>query len=286
MEKITKTGVLFFLSFVISIIGFSQPSQTTKAKLDGCENFDALTVGDGVCEQLGGMWGCSWVPGSDNDAIVSNLFSQSPSNSMLVEDDADIWMSSDVNNLTSGKWTYSHFVFIPDGKTGYWNLQKYVYPGIEWGFQVMYDDDMTMIVDAGAPAAAIIPYDYDTWYLNEVIVDLDNDWCEFFINGDYILGYQWSLGTFGTPGENSLGLVGFYANPGTGGTPAGAHFDDVCFEEYQNPNCQNFDNLQVGLGVYEQLGGMWTTWSGMPGMEDALVTDVVSNSPNNSFVVD
>ena len=40
-----------------------------------------------------------------------------------------------------------------------------------------------------------------------------------------------TLGTFGTPGANTLAGSNIYANDGTGGAPAGAYFDDICFEE-------------------------------------------------------
>ncbi|RLD50463.1 MAG: hypothetical protein DRJ05_19590, partial [Bacteroidetes bacterium] len=173
---------------------------------------------------------------------------------------------------------------VPTGTTGYWNLQKDVVIGTEWGFQVMFEDDMTMIVDAGAAAAAVVPYSYDTWYHNEIIVDLDNDWAGFYVDGEFIIGYQWTLGTFGTAGALTLGSTNIYANPGAGGTPPGAHFDNVCFSDVTPPPCENFDALTVGGYVAEQLGGMWTTWGGT-NADDAFVSDDYSNSPDNSFVV-
>ena len=196
---------------------------------DPCENFDDLTVGGGVCEQLGGMWYTTWFPGNPCDAIVSDLYSVSPSNSMLVEGETDLILWFADENLTSGSYTFTHNIYIPTGRTGYWNLQKDVVIGIEWGFQIMYEDNMTAVIDAGGQAAAIVPYSYNTWYHNIIVVDLDNDWCKFYIDGELIIEYQWTLGVFGEPGANTLGSVNFYANPGAGGTLPGAHFDDVCF---------------------------------------------------------
>jgi hypothetical protein len=150
----------------------------------------------------------------------------------------------------------------------------------------MYEDDMTMVIDAAGAAAAIIPYEYDTWYYNKVIVDIDNDLCQFYVDNSLIVEYQWTLGTFGTPGLNTLGGANYFANPGAGGTPPGAHFDDICFNAWEEPDaCEDFDALTVGGLVAEQLGGMWSTWSGTSA-DDATVTDAESNSPDNSFVVD
>nr|NQU91103.1 T9SS type A sorting domain-containing protein [Bacteroidota bacterium] len=254
-----------------------------------CEDFDDLNVGGYVAEQLGGNW-TTWsgTPGTAEDALVSDLYSISPSNSILVEGTTDLVQLITGANIISGKWSYSLNIYVPNGTTGYFNLQKDVVPGTEWGFQVMFEDDMTMVVDGGAAGAAIIPYLYDTWYLCELIVDIDSDWCEFYVDGTLELGYQWTLGTFGTAGANTLAGSNIYANPGASGTPPGAHFDDICFMEILPPvgNCEDFDDLTVGGYVAEQLGGMWTTWSGAPGgSEDAFVSDDQSVSPNNSFVV-
>ncbi|MDB4303812.1 GEVED domain-containing protein, partial [Desulfosarcina sp.] len=195
-----------------------------------CDDFDDLTVGGYVADQLGGLW-TTWsgAPATAEDGLVSDMYSTSPSNSILVEGTTDLVKMFAEENITSGSWSFTHNIYVPTGTTGYWNLQKDVVTGTEWGFQVMLDDDMTMIIDAGAAAAAVIPYEYDTWYHNEVIVDLDNDWCEFYLDGAFIIGYQWTLGTFGTAGANTLASTNLYANPGAGGTPPGAHFDDMCF---------------------------------------------------------
>ena len=255
------------------------------AEPSACDNFDELTVGGYVADQLGGLW-TTWsgAPGTAEDALVSDLYSVSPANSILVEGTTDLVRMFGDENFTSGTYIFTNDIYIPTGTTGYWNLQKDVIIGTEWGFQIMYEDDMTMVIDAGA-AAAVIPYAYDTWYHNEIIVDLDNDWCDFYIDGVLIIGYQWTLGTFGTAGANTLGSCNFYANPGAGGTPPGAHFDDICFEEVVVEPCENFDALTAGLGVAEQLGGYWTTWSG-GATDDAMVSDAQANSDPNSFVVD
>ena len=256
------------------------------AEPSACDNFDELTVGGYVADQLGGLW-TTWsgAPGTAEDALVSDLYSVSPANSILVEGTTDLVRMFGDENFTSGTYIFTNDIYIPTGTTGYWNLQKDVIIGTEWGFQIMYEDDMTMVIDAGAAAAAVIPYAYDTWYHNEIIVDLDNDWCDFYIDGVLIIGYQWTLGTFGTAGANTLGSCNFYANPGAGGTPPGAHFDDICFEEVVVEPCENFDALTAGLGVAEQLGGYWTTWSG-GATDDAMVSDAQANSDPNSFVVD
>ena len=273
--------------------GESDPSNTASATVNytppagDCEDFDDLTVGGYVAGQLGGLW-TTWsgAPGTAEDAIVSDMYSVSPDNSILVEGTTDLVQLFNDENLTAGAWEFTFNIYVPTGKTGYFNLQKDVVPGTEWGFQAMFEDDMTIVVDGGAAGAAIIPYAYDTWYAIKLMVDLDNDWCQFYIDENLELEYQWTLGTFGTAGALTLGGANFFANPGAGGTPPGAHFDDHCFTGSSAAPCDNFDDLTVGGFVAEQLGGLWTTWTGSPGSaEDAPVSDVQSNSPSNSFQV-
>ncbi|MEZ5083716.1 MAG: choice-of-anchor J domain-containing protein [Bacteroidales bacterium] len=197
-----------------------------------CEDFDALNPGDYVAGELGGLW-TTWSgqPGTAEDATVSDMYSVSPSNSILVEGTTDLLQLFNATTITSGVYSYSNNIYVPTGTTGYWNLQKDVTPGITegWGIQMMYDDDGMIHIDAGADDAAVVAFSYDTWYFNEVIVDLDNDLCEFYIDGNLITQHQWTLGTFGNVGPNTLGGCNYYANPGTGGAAPGAHFDDICF---------------------------------------------------------
>jgi len=43
-----------------------------------------------------------------------------------------------------------------------------------------------------------------------IVVNLDNDWCDFYVDGEHIIGFQWSLDFNGDPGENELVGVLFW----------------------------------------------------------------------------
>ena len=222
-------------------------------------------------------------PGTAEDALITDVVSYSADNSFIVEGTTDLVQLFAAANITSGVHYYSNMMYVPDGFCGYFNLQKDVVIGVEWGFQVMFDSDGTATVDAGAAAAAVFSFGFDTWYLNELIVDLDNDLAEYWFDGVLVIAWPWSLGTFGNPGAMTIGSANYFANPGITGPKA--YFDDCCFMEYSPTVCEDFDALTVGGYVAEQLGGYWTTWSGGP-TDDAMVTDAQSHSPDNSFVVD
>lgn len=252
-----------------------------------CDYFDDLMPGDYVAVELDNWTTWSNNPGSAEDALISDAQSYSPMNSFLVEGTSDLVHKLADENLTMGVYYYSNMMYVPDGFCGYFNLQKDITPGVEWGFQVQFDADGMASADAGEEAAAVFPYTFDEWHMNELIVDLDNDWAEYWFDGTLMVEWQWSLGTFGTAGAITLGGANYYAWASTGNDPM-CYFDDVCFEPYvPAPDCENFDALVAGDYVAGQLGGNWTTWTGTPGgADDAFVSDAQSNSPSNSFVVD
>ncbi len=249
-----------------------------------CQNFDDLAVGDYVAVELDDWTTWSNNPGSAEDGLITDVVSYSPDNSFVVDGSVDLvqWLNDE--NLTSGMYYYSNMMYVPDGYCGYFNLQKDIVPGVEWGFQVQFDADGLATVDAGAAAAATFAFTFDEWHMNELIVDLDGDYAEYWFDGVLVVSWPWSTGTFGTPGALTLGGANYYAWSSGGNDPL-CYFDDVCFEEIFEDFCEDFDDLSVGDYVAVELDD-WTTWSNNPGSaEDALITDVVSLSPDNSFEV-
>jgi len=275
MRKFTLSMLVLFVSvFFLTQSVFSQ----------GCENFDSYASGDYVAVVVPGWTTWSNNPGSAEDALITDAMANSLANSYIIEGGTDLVQLFADANITSGAYEYSNMIYVPAGFTGYFNLQKDIVPGVEWGFQVMFDADGTASADAGAEAAAVFDFTFDEWHSNTVIVDLDNDYAEYWFDGTLMVAWPWSLGTFGTAGAMTVGGANYYANAGIGDPMA--YFDDVCFDEYVvGGDCEDFDALAVGTGVAEQLGGNWTTWSGT-GADDAMVSDAQSNSPDNSFVVD
>jgi hypothetical protein len=256
--------------------GESECSNTTIAIIEDtppppeCEGFDNLAVDDYVALELGGLW-TTWsnAPGTAEDAVVSDTYSLSPSNAALVEGTTDLVLKVAENSLTSGVITYMNDIYVPTGFTGYWNLQKTVVAGEEWAFQIHYDDDMMAHIDAAAEDAVVMAYENDTWYHNEVVIDLNNDWCQFYIDGTLIIEYQWTLGTFGTPGLLTLGSTNIFAAEGTSGTPPGAYFDNVCFNSEAPPPLDPPTNLTST----QEAGNVVLNWDAPGGGPVILVVD-------------
>ncbi len=212
-----------FLVFII-IAG-----TTTQAQIFE-DDFDSYTAGVRLAEQAGLPW-TTWStsPGSAEDPYVSDEQSNSSPNSIrIVSGNDNVLLLGD---STTGRYLVSFYIYVPTDKLGYYNiLQLFNGSNSQWGTQVYFDEDGQGRIDAGAESAAIFTYSCDTWTLIENYVDLDNDWAEVFIDGDYLIGWQWTLGTFGTPGPKQLGAVNYYGWDGTSdGTPE-YYVDDIIFK--------------------------------------------------------
>ncbi len=240
-----------------------------------CENFDALTVGGLVADQLGSPWN-TWSGTSADDATVSDMYSNSPSNSFVVDaGSVDLIYEFGAAPISTGQWLYSHYIYVPTGYSGYFNVQTEPVPGVGWNLDLYFDDGGDGHFDG--QSTETFTYMQDTWIFVQINYDLDAGLCEVLFDGVQILLF-----------ENDLTIGGIdYYGADTGGDP-GAYYDDVCFGpgwELSLADCENFDALTVGGLVADQLGAPWNTWSGTSA-DDATVSDMYSNSPSNSFVVD
>lgn len=214
-----------YVAFLLMVFAaFGLQAQTTLFE----DNFDSYTVGGQLADQGGDPW-TTWsdTPGSAEDPVISDAQSVSPSNSVNILAGNDCVLL--LGDKTEGRYKITFQIYIPDGKIAYYNvLQAFAGADSEWGTQVFFDTDGYGHIDAGAESAATFDYNYDEWILIENYIDLDNDWAEVFVAGEYLVGWQWTLGTFGTPGPLQLGAVNIYAWDETG-TPD-YFIDDMLYE--------------------------------------------------------
>jgi thiol-disulfide isomerase/thioredoxin len=210
------------------------------------QDFDALNAGEQVVAQGADQW-TTWSnnPGSSEDPYVSDAQANSGSNSMLIETGNDAVLLLD--DQTSGRYSLSFQIYVPEGKLGYYNILHAFDGGdSEWGLQTYFDAGGEGRVDGGGSGAGSFTYNYDEWVFVNHIVDLDNDWCEMFVNNQLVVSYQWSMGTFNEPGLNQLGAFNFFAWDGSSdGTPQ-YYIDDVDVHEVTIP-ADGPMNLDVAL---------------------------------------
>lgn len=196
------------------------------------ENFEAYNSGGQLACQNSTEW-TTWsnTPCSTEDAYITSDVTFEGSNAAVIEGVNDVVKI--IDNYTEGLYKISFQINIPTGYLGYFNaLQLFNGANSQWGMQVFFGDFGQGTIDGGAEGAASFTFDYDTWMYNEVIIDLNNDWAEYKIDGTSVHGWQWSIGAFGQGYLNQIGGVNFYAWAGKGkGTPK-YYIDDFMIEEF------------------------------------------------------
>ncbi|MCF7794707.1 MAG: T9SS type A sorting domain-containing protein [Candidatus Cloacimonetes bacterium] len=215
------------------------------------DNFDSYTPGDFLAVVAPDLW-TTWTnsPGGSEDVVVTDAQANSPSNSILVEENNDLVFI--MEDYYAGVYSMDLDMYVPSGYSGYVNLQKTTTPGEEWGFQAYFMTDGNASIDAGAEAAAVFPYSHDEWMDLRIVVDLDNDWADFYVDGELEIGWQWTLGTFGTPGLLQLGGMNIWggANSATTDTPM-FYVDNVEFKEIVPATDPVYSSFNVYLdGVF------------------------------------
>ena len=188
------------------------------------DNFESYNVGDYLA-QVSPLW-TTWTnqPGGAEDAQISNDHALSGDKSVKITGASDMVLI--MNNYTSGVYAMDLNLYIPTGNCGYFNLQKTTTPGQEWAFQIQFDATGIATADAGAAGALTFPFNFNTWINMKLVVNLNTDNCQVWVDGVMMHSYQWTLGTFGTPGLLSFGGVNLYAWASAGNTPL-CYFDDI-----------------------------------------------------------
>lgn len=194
---------------------------------------DYYTAGDMVAlDDTTGFW-TTWdnTPGSDEDAPVVNTQSSSaPNSAEVVGSTTDLIFK--MGNKTSGKYMINFKYYIVSGNGGYFNIQHYEEPGIQWAFEVYFGATGDGFMHAGVQNVANFTYTPDTWMQLSTVVDLDEDSAWFYIDDNLIYNWPFHYQANDTAGVNQLGGIDFYAGAPTGET-AHYYLDDMEFIELQ-----------------------------------------------------
>ena len=241
MKKMRFTLAILMMLFV----GFSSFGQNI---ID--ENFDSYTAGQQLVQQGATGW-TTWsnTPGSAEDPYISDAQAQSTPNSVVIEGTNDAVL--ELGGLTDGRYMLTLSMYVPTGFLGYYNiLHEFAGTNSQWGTQVYLDEAGWGHLDAGAADAAEFYFDYNEWFEMHIVIDLDEDYATWYYKDEFLIAWQWSLGTFGTGTLNELDAMNFYAWTGTSstGTPQ-CFFDDIVIDQIPAPDAPI--NLSATLNNYD-----------------------------------
>jgi hypothetical protein len=275
--------LLFVAAMLLSWAGYSQGSSLYY------DNFDGYSVGSFIAVN-NPTWWTTWsgLPGSGEDGQISDIYSSSPSNSVLID---VVPAASDLilklGNKTTGAYELDWEMYVETNYAGYFNIQHFESPGIEWAYEVYFDKNGTGRLLAGSTTPFAFNYPKDTWFIVSNKIDLDADLVEFWVNGTLVLSWPFHYQADGTSGTKQLGGVDFFAGAATGESPR-YYFDNLDFKQLPTTlYSDNFESYAVGDFIAVQNPTWWTTWSNLPGSgEDGEIKDDFASSPTKSVLLD
>ncbi len=246
------------------------------------DDFESYNVGDYLALNSDTWTTWNHAPGTDEDAFVVNTQSASPTKSVeVVGSTTDLILP--LQNKTSGKYQIDMKYYIVNGYGGYFNIQHYQQPGIEWAYEVYFGANGEGYMNAQGNNSAFFTFNHDEWLNLKSIIDLDIDTAWFYINDTLI--YQWKFSTQanGDPGTLQIGGMDCFAGAPTGDT---AHYfmDDVDYIELIpgiTTPIINVDSSAITATLEQDQSTTATVTIGNDGQED-LDYQIVVTYPNGN----
>ena len=246
------------------------------------DDFESYNVGDYLALNSNTWTTWSNAPGTDEDAYVVDEQAASPTKSVEVEGSkTDLILP--MGNKTSGKYQINMKYYVVSGNGGYFNIQHYEQPGIEWAYEVYFTATGDGYMNAAGNQSAFFTYNHDEWINLKSIIDLDIDTAWFYVNDQLVHKWQFSTKANGDPGTLQLGGMDIYAGAPQGET-CHYYMDDVEYIELvpgTDVPVINVDNSAINatLATGDSTG---TTFSmGNDGKADLNYQIVVTYPGNN-----
>jgi hypothetical protein len=191
------------------------------------ELFDTYTDGqflDGTSDD-GGWEG--WAGTPEAGAYVTSEYYRSAPHSVDIVGAVDL--IHQFEGYTEGVWNFTAWIYIPDdmeGTTYYIVMSDYADGDGHWNIQ-MAMDSFTLEVEAQWDGYTL-PLITGQWVELLAIIDLDQDWYEFYYDGELLEYKPWSDGV-NNDGEGSLNIacLDLYANGATS-----VYYDDISIVAY------------------------------------------------------
>lgn len=174
-----------------------------------------------------GHWG-TWEGMPAERLVITDARAQSALQSGLIGGDKLQDAILLLGNETSGTFTVRFSLYIPSGKSGYYNFQEFEEPGSgAWAINVYFNKDgvspeRMWIFDDANPGNVIadVAYPTDTWFTVTHLIDLDIDMVTVSLDGVDVYNGSFFSG-------NKLGGVDFYSAHETNEV----YIDDVLFAD-------------------------------------------------------
>ena len=285
--------VQFVKSFIILVAFFagnalfaSQKPVPDSRSVVYSTDFESFTAGGQVACQDPVNWSTwSATPCTGEDAFISTDFAKSGANAAKVENSNDMLLL--LGDRTTGNYELSWWMYVESDKAGYYNMQHFQTPGVEFAFEIYFLQNGTGEFTTGGAPAIVFDYPKASWFQVKHLIDIDNDLISLTIDDVVIHSWPLSYISYSTTGTKQLGGIDFYAGY-TGTEVPRYYFDDVTFKEILPPvYATDFESFTAGGQVACQDQINWSTWSGLPcSSEDGSISTDFANSGVNSAKIE
>jgi hypothetical protein len=198
------------------------------------DNLDSYPL-DSYLHTVNPTWWSTWSGGTDGEDIqIKNTFSHSAPQSGSADKvggqtDALLLLGDRV----SGVYQLSWWMYISTGKCGYYNMQHFESPGIEWAYEIYFRTDGSIeCLQGGNTLGGTYPHDVFFQVIQDV--DLDADLVTVTINGTVIGSWPISDEAQSSGGTKQMGAIDFFAGEASGSGEIPEYFiDDVYFAQME-----------------------------------------------------
>ena len=277
------------LTVFCALIAFALHAQVS-------DNFSAYTVGGKIAQQAQTMGRDYWTtwsddPGSDEDGVIAEIDGNKCGH--WTYDNDQILL---LGEKTTGIWELSFKMYVPANKRGYFNILAH-FDGAnpnncEWALEVyFYKSNANQgtptnpgvgSINAGAKEVKTFDYTEDAWTDVKVVIDLDDDDAQLFINNTLLHQWQYTKGALGEGCPAKIHALDMFPPDAI----SEFYLDDIVFKASNNELLYStgFDDVANGSYVAQSYPTWWTTWGNQPATpQDALITnEQASSSPNSA----
>ncbi len=222
-----KKGLLFVAASLFA--GVTAFAQTTVFE----DNFDSYSSGDYLAEVGNSDFWTTWSddPGSAEDTFISDAEANTAPNSFIIEgESSDIILK--LGNKTSGIYEVTFKMFIAADNGGYFNVQHYQAPGVQWAYDVFFGNDGNGYMTVNSQEIDFT-HPNGTWFDVVNYYDLDNDEATLTINGTEVNTWPFHYKADGDDGINQLGGFDFFATAPEGQT-CKYYVDDLVYTQVES----------------------------------------------------
>ncbi|MGB0178832.1 MAG: T9SS type A sorting domain-containing protein [Flavobacteriales bacterium] len=198
------------------------------------ENFDSYAVGDYIAVEAGPAW-VTWIAGTEGteiDAQVTDEAALSGAQSLKIfGNEAGGPLDVVLVAGLEGAFEVTFNLLIPEGSSGYYNVQENQVPGTAWAFDCFMNVNGTMSFGIDQVEVLTASYTPGEWLKLTHLIDTNSDLMHLYLNDEYVAQLPYD--------GAQIGGVNFYAL-GDGSAPL-YYVDDVLVDTTDPV----VDNVQV-----------------------------------------